>query len=147
MEYKIIEKIKKKIQKENSLIIGILEILLIPLKKDWLPYSETRETLEKIILGSSNEDDIICDFFSVRTLASVAEKIIENGFVRILESFQFIQWKRLINVQRELKSSGKNWRAFEILNLGKYQRQYFIFDGKNERDERKQFKKRKTERI
>jgi adenine-specific DNA-methyltransferase len=33
--------------------------------------------------------------------------------------------KRLIGVQRELKASGKPYRSFEILNLGKYERQYF----------------------
>ena len=43
--------------------------------------------------------------------------------------------KRMIDVQRKLKKEEKNWRAFEILNLGKYQRQHYIYDGKSERDE------------
>jgi len=34
--------------------------------------------------------------------------------------------KRLIGVQRELQKNGKNFRAFEILNLGKYERQFFM---------------------
>ncbi len=34
--------------------------------------------------------------------------------------------KRLIGVQRELKQAAKQYRAFEILNLGKYERQYFV---------------------
>ena len=34
--------------------------------------------------------------------------------------------KRLIGVQRELKAKGKDYRAFEILNLGKYERQHYI---------------------
>jgi len=29
-------------------------------------------------------------------------------------------------VQRQLKAEGKNYRTFEILNLGKYERQHFI---------------------
>ena len=33
--------------------------------------------------------------------------------------------KRLIGVQRELKAQGNPYRAFEILNLGKYERQWF----------------------
>ena len=33
--------------------------------------------------------------------------------------------KRLIGVQRELQEAGKPYRSFEILNLGKYERQYF----------------------
>ena len=34
--------------------------------------------------------------------------------------------KRLIGVQRELKEAGKDFRAFELLNLGKYERQFFL---------------------
>src|SRR5665213_3546096 len=34
--------------------------------------------------------------------------------------------KRMIGVQRELKARGKDYRAFEILNLGKYERQHFV---------------------
>ena len=41
----------------------------------------------------------------------------------------------MIGVQRDLKKLEKDWRAFEILNLGKYQRQHYIYDGKSERDE------------
>ena len=33
--------------------------------------------------------------------------------------------KRLINIQRNKKDSGKDYRAFEILNVGKYQREFF----------------------
>jgi hypothetical protein len=32
----------------------------------------------------------------------------------------------LIGVQRQLKADGKPYRSFEILNLGKYERQYFV---------------------
>ena len=53
--------------------------------------------------------------------------------------------KRMISVQRELKEIKKNWRAFEILNLGKYQRHHYIYDGKTERDEIKLNKKKKKE--
>jgi len=34
--------------------------------------------------------------------------------------------KRMIGVQRQLKEERKSWRAFEILNLGKYERQHYI---------------------
>ena len=36
--------------------------------------------------------------------------------------------KRLIGVQRELQANGKDFRAFELLNLGKYERQFFMDD-------------------
>ena len=32
----------------------------------------------------------------------------------------------MIGVQRELQSAGKPFRAFEVLNLGKYERQHFV---------------------
>ena len=32
----------------------------------------------------------------------------------------------MIGVQRELKAEGKDYRAFEVLNLGKYERQHYI---------------------
>ena len=38
------------------------------------------------------------------------------------------QRKRLIGVQRELQTNGKDFRAFEMLNLGKYERQFFMDD-------------------
>ena len=34
--------------------------------------------------------------------------------------------KRLIQVQRELKAGGKPFRAFEVLNLGRYERQAYL---------------------
>lgn len=34
--------------------------------------------------------------------------------------------KRMIGMQRELKAAGKPYRSFEILNLGRYERQYFV---------------------
>ena len=32
----------------------------------------------------------------------------------------------MIGVQRQLKDAGKDWRAFEILNLGRYERSAFL---------------------
>ena len=46
--------------------------------------------------------------------------------------------KRLIGVQRQLKAENKNYRAFEILNLGKYERQHYIGVNPNLRDVEKQ---------
>ena len=41
----------------------------------------------------------------------------------------------MINLQRELKKKALNWRAFEVLNLGKYQRQYFLENELKETEE------------
>jgi hypothetical protein len=44
----------------------------------------------------------------------------------------------MIGVQRELKKAGKDYRALEILNLGKYERQYHIAASANLRHEDQQ---------
>ena len=44
----------------------------------------------------------------------------------------------MIGVQRELTKAGKDFRAFEILNLGKYERQLFVGINPNLREEEKQ---------
>ena len=43
--------------------------------------------------------------------------------------------KRLIGVQRQRKEQDQTYRAFEILNLGKYERQHFIGVNPNLREE------------
>ena len=83
--------------------------------------------LERILSASSNPGDLVADFFcgSGTTLA-VAEKLGRKWIGCDLGRFAIhTSRKRLIGVQRELKTQGKPYRAFEILNLGKYERQYF----------------------
>ena len=41
----------------------------------------------------------------------------------------------MIEVQRQLKKNGKDYRAFEVLNLGKYERQHYIGVNSNLREE------------
>lgn len=107
------------------------------------PTQKPEKLLERIISSSSKENDIICDFFvGSGTTAAVSEKLNRKWICTDLGKFGIhTTRKRLINVQRELKKDGKDYRAFEILNLGKYQRQHFIYDGKNERNELKQQEK------
>ncbi len=115
---------------------------LQPASKEWTNYPTQKHhnLIERIISSSSNEGDIVCDFFvGSGTTAAVAEKLGRKWICSDLGKFGIhTTRKRLINVQRELKKNGKDYRAFEILNLGKYQRQHFVYDGKNERDELKQ---------
>ena len=98
--------------------------------------------LERIILSSSNENDIVADFFcGSGTTAAVAEKLGRKWIVSDLGKFAIhTTRKRLIGVQRQLKTEGKNYRAFEILNLGKYERQHYIGVNPNlrEAEQRKQ---------
>lgn len=92
------------------------------------PTQKPEMLLEKIITASSKEGDLVCDFFAGSgTTLSVAEKLGRKWIGSDLGKFSIhTTRKRLIHVQRQLKKEGKNFRAFEILNLGKYQRQYFL---------------------
>ncbi len=112
------------------------------------PTQKPEQLLEKIIKASSNVNTIVADFFvGSGTLPAVAEKLNRKWICSDLGKFAIhTTRKRMIAVQREQKKSEKNWRAFEVLNLGKYQRQHFIYDGKSERDEIKITKKNKKEK-
>ncbi len=44
----------------------------------------------------------------------------------------------MIGVQRQLKKENKSWHAFEILNLGRYERQHYIGVNPNLREQEKQ---------
>jgi len=94
------------------------------------PTQKPESLLERIIKASSNEGDLIADFFcGSGTTAAVAEKLGRKWITTDLGRFSIHPTrKRLIGVQRELQASGKDFRAFELLNLGKYERQFFMDD-------------------
>ncbi len=103
------------------------------------PTQKPESLLERIIKSSSNENDIVCDFFcgSGTTLA-VAEKLGRKWIGTDLGKFAIhTTRKRMISVQRILKQEGKNYRAFEILNLGKYERQHYVGINHDFREEEK----------
>jgi adenine-specific DNA-methyltransferase len=84
--------------------------------------------LNRIIQMFSSPTDLVADFFcgSGSTLAA-AEKLERKWIGSDLGKFAIhTTRKRLINVQRKLKTEGKDYRAFEVLNLGRYERQYFV---------------------
>jgi site-specific DNA-methyltransferase (adenine-specific)/adenine-specific DNA-methyltransferase len=84
--------------------------------------------LERIIKASSNEGDLVADFFAGSgTTAAVAEKLGRKWIATDLGKFAIhTTRKRLIGVQRELKAADKDFRAFEVLNLGRYERQAYL---------------------
>jgi hypothetical protein len=96
--------------------------------------------LERILKASSNEGDLVADFFcGSGTTAAVAEKLGRKWIVTDLGKFAIhTTRKRLIGVQRQLKAEGKDYRAFEILNLGKYERQHYIGINPNLREAEQQ---------
>lgn len=94
------------------------------------PTQKPEALLERILKASSNEGDLVADFFcGSGTTPAVAEKLNRKWLACDLGRFAIhTTRKRLIGVQRELKESGKDFRAFEVLNLGKYERQFFLDD-------------------
>ncbi|MBI5659111.1 MAG: site-specific DNA-methyltransferase [Nitrosomonadales bacterium] len=92
------------------------------------PTQKPEQLLERIIKASSNEGDLVADFFcGSGTTAAVAEKLGRKWICTDLGKFGIhTTRKRLIGVQRELKESGKPFRAFEVLNLGRYERQAYL---------------------
>ena len=104
------------------------------------PTQKPETLLERIIKASSNEGDLVADFFcGSGTTAAVAEKLGRKWIATDLGKFAIhTTRKRMIGVQRQLKEDGKNYRAFEILNLGKYERQHYIGVNPDLREEQKQ---------
>lgn len=94
------------------------------------PTQKPEALLERIIKASSNEGDLIADFFcGSGTTAAVAEKLGRKWITTDLGRFSVhTTRKRMIGIQRELQATGKDYRAFELLNLGKYERQFFMDD-------------------
>lgn len=84
--------------------------------------------LERVIKASSNEGDLVADFFvGSGTTAAVAERLGRKWIATDLGKFGVhTTRKRLIGVQRELKAAEKDFRAFEVLNLGRYERQAYL---------------------
>ena len=93
--------------------------------------------LNRVLSLTTNPGDIVGDFFvGSGTTAVAAEKSGRKWICSDLGKFSIhTSRKRLIGVQRELKKEGKNYRAFEVLNLGKYEREFFV-SGLSELDEK-----------
>ncbi len=104
------------------------------------PTQKPERLIERIIASSSRSDDLVADFFGgAGTVAATAERMGRKWISSDLGKFAtHTTRKRLIGVQRALKASGKNYRAFEILNLGKYERQHYVGVNPNLREAEQQ---------
>ncbi|MCK4820164.1 site-specific DNA-methyltransferase, partial [bacterium] len=83
--------------------------------------------LERIIKASSNEDDLVADFFSGSgTTGAVAERLGRRWIMCDLGRFAIhTSRKRIIDLQRNLQDKGKTYRPFDVYNLGRYERQWW----------------------
>jgi|LQYC01.1.fsa_nt_gi adenine-specific DNA-methyltransferase len=83
--------------------------------------------LERVVKASSNEGDLVADFFcGSGTTGSVAEKLGRRWIMADLGRFAIhTSRKRLIEVQRALYKENKQYRSFDVYNLGRYERQWW----------------------
>ncbi len=86
--------------------------------------------LERVIRASSNEGDLVADFFcGSGTTGAVAERLGRRWIMADLGRFGIhTSRKRLIDLQRRLHEEGKPYRAFDVHNLGRYERQWWQKD-------------------
>jgi len=83
--------------------------------------------LERIFEASSNPGDLVADFFcGSGTTGAVAEKLGRRWIMADLGRYAIhTSRKRMIDVQRELADQQKPYRAFDVYNLGRYERQWW----------------------
>jgi len=83
--------------------------------------------LERIISTSSNENALVADFFcGSGTTGAVAEQLGRRWIMSDLGRFAIhTSRKRLIDLQRTLHNNGNPYRAFDVYNLGRYERQWW----------------------
>ena len=92
------------------------------------PTQKPESLLQRIITGHSNVGDLVADFFcGSGTTAAVAEKLGRKWITTDLGKFAIhTTRKRLIGIQRDKKVAEMDFRAFEVLNLGRYERQAYL---------------------
>jgi len=98
-------------------------------KKENLGFiTQKPETIvERIIRACTKKDDLIADFFcGSGTTGAVAEKLGRRWIMADLGRFAIhTSRKRLIQLQRSLHKKGKQYRSFDVYNLGRYERQWW----------------------
>lgn len=106
----------------------VFDVNAVASERVGFPTQKPEALLERVITSSSNEGDLVADFFAGSgTTAAVAERLGRKWIAADLGKFGIhITRKRLIQVQRDLMTAGSPFRAFEVLNLGRYERQAYL---------------------
>jgi DNA modification methylase len=98
-------------------------------KTEFLGYTTQKpeDVLERILRASTNEGDLVADFFcGSGTTGEVAERLGLRWIMCDLGRFAIhTTRKRLIEAQRKFHAAGKSYRAFDVYNLGRYERQWW----------------------
>ncbi|MEI8230589.1 MAG: site-specific DNA-methyltransferase [Candidatus Peregrinibacteria bacterium] len=94
------------------------------------PTQKPEKLLQRVIESSTNEGDLVADFFcGSGTTGAVAERLGRRWIMSDLGRFSIhSSRKRLIEQQRKLYEAGKPYRAFDVHNLGRYERQWWQKD-------------------
>lgn len=108
------------------------------------PTQKPEELLERVIKACSNGGDLVADFFcGSGTTCAVAEKLGRRWIGVDLGRYAIhTTRKRLLEIENskslteEGKRYGKKARPFEILNLGKYERQFWSVKAFGRKDEK-----------
>jgi DNA modification methylase len=88
------------------------------------------DLIARIVCASTNEGDLVADFFcGSGTTGAVAERHGRRWIMADLGRFAIhTSRKRLIELQRRLHDDGQPYRAFDVYNLGRYERQWWQKD-------------------
>jgi adenine-specific DNA-methyltransferase len=83
--------------------------------------------LERIVKTVTEDNDLVADFFcGSGTTGAVAEALGRRWLMCDLGRFAIHNCrKRLIELQRKLHTAGKPYHAFDVYNLGRYERQWW----------------------
>jgi|LSQX01.1.fsa_nt_gb DNA modification methylase len=108
------------------------------------PTQKPEALIQRIVKACSNEGDLVADFFNGSgTTCAVAEKLNRRWIGVDLGRFSIhTTRKRLLEIENsksltdEGKKYGKKARPFEILNLGKYERQFWQIKEFGKKDEK-----------
>ena len=83
--------------------------------------------LERVLSAQSEEGQLVADFFcGSGTTGAVAERLGRRWIMADLGRFAIhTSRKRLMEKQRSLHGDGRSYRAFDVYNLGRYERQWW----------------------
>lgn len=91
------------------------------------PTEKNEQFLVEVLRLASTEGDLVADFFcGSGTTGAVAERLNRRWIMADLGRFAIhTSRKRMIDLQRKLHSEGQSYRAFDVYNLGRYERQWW----------------------
>ncbi len=101
-----------------------IQIISFSSEKAGYPTQKNENLLHRIVTASSNEHDLVADFFcGSGTLPAVAEQLNRKWIACDLGRYAIhTTRKRLIQIQRDRKTENREYRPFELLTFGQYER-------------------------